>query len=470
LNLQVRTISKNRQLAINILASYIALFVQMGISFFLSPYIVRTVGVEAYGFVQFSYVLISYFAILSVALNSMSSRFIMVSCFRGDFIAANKYFASTFYANVILGAIIFPVLAAAILNIAKIINVPAHLLVDVQFLMGFMAVNFVVDLLATNLGISYYVSNKLYLFSLVQVYGHILRAVLLIGFFTFFEPYVAYIGLITLIITIFTQSANIYWKRRLIPDLNINRKFFDLKKVKELISSGVWNSITRLGQILQDGLDLLIANLMLSATAMGILAVAKIIPNVINMILHAMISTFLPDMTELYAKQKYDELVKSAKRYMKITGMIINIPIALLIAFGDILYALWFPTQDSGLLQLLSAYRVGVDGSWTSRLNCDIEKRVLFVERMGQMLNEIDEYSNFKYSRSIERCILKHQFDLLLAQARYKDVKNDKFAELYKKLDSSIKMKLFLRYYFPFLYAKIKNIKQTLTLTAKERQ
>jgi O-antigen/teichoic acid export membrane protein len=358
LNLQVRTISKNRQLAINILASYIALFVQMGISFFLSPYIVRTVGVEAYGFVQFSYVLISYFAILSVALNSMSSRFIMVSCFRGDFIAANKYFASTFYANVILGAIIFPVLAAAILNIAKIINVPAHLLVDVQFLMGFMAVNFVVDLLATNLGISYYVSNKLYLFSLVQVYGHILRAVLLIGFFTFFEPYVAYIGLITLIITIFTQSANIYWKRRLIPDLNINRKFFDLKKVKELISSGVWNSITRLGQILQDGLDLLIANLMLIATAMGILAVAKIIPNVINMILHAMISTFLPDMTELYAKQKYDELVKSAKRYMKITGMIINIPIALLIAFGDILYALWFPTQDSGLLQLLSVITV----------------------------------------------------------------------------------------------------------------
>ena len=91
---------------------------------------------------------------------------------------------------------------------------------------------------------------------------------------------------------------------------------------------------------------------------MGILAVAKIIPNVINMILHAMISTLLPDMTELYAKQKYDELVKSAKRYMKITGMIINIPIALLIAFGDILYALWFPTQDSGLLQLLSVITV----------------------------------------------------------------------------------------------------------------
>ena len=94
--------------------------------------------------------------------------------------------------------------------------------------------------------------------------------------------------------------------------MNINRKFFDLKKGQRTISSGVWNSITRLGQILQDGLDLLIANLMLMQL-WGILAVAKIIPNVINMILHAMISTFLPDMTELYAKQKYDELVKSAK-------------------------------------------------------------------------------------------------------------------------------------------------------------
>ena len=87
---------------------------------------------------------------------------------------------------------------------------------------------------------------------------------------------------------------------------------------------------------------------------MGILAIAKTIPNMINGILNTMIATFMPNLTELYAKEKTDELVISIKQSMKIIGMIINIPIAILIAYGDILFSLWFPTQDAELLQVLS--------------------------------------------------------------------------------------------------------------------
>jgi len=73
-----KDLSKNRQLAINIAASFTALFISMGINFLLSPFIVKTVGVEAYGFVQFGNNIISYLSILAIALNSMSSRFISI--------------------------------------------------------------------------------------------------------------------------------------------------------------------------------------------------------------------------------------------------------------------------------------------------------------------------------------------------------------------------------------------------------
>lgn len=348
------SISKNRQLAINIAASLVALAVSMGINFFLSPYIVRNVGVEAYGFIQLGNNFISYLAVLALALNSMSSRFISIEYFKGDIESANEYFSSTFYSNVILSIIFAPILIFLIINISILVNIPSNIILDVQFLFSFLAINFIIGLLTTNLGVSYYISNKLYLFSILQIWGQFFKAIIIIILFYFLKPYVFYVALATLLIFMITQLANVYWKNILIPELNINIKYFKFIKVKELIFSGIWNSVTRLGSMLSEGLDLLIANLMISALGMGILSIAKIIPQLITTVLYSLISTFLPNMTELYANQKQEELVMSVKQSMRIIGMIINIPIALLIAFGDILFTLWFPTQNAQLLHILS--------------------------------------------------------------------------------------------------------------------
>ena len=42
---------QNKQLAINMLAQVVVFLVQMGINFLLTPFIVKSLGVEAYGFV-----------------------------------------------------------------------------------------------------------------------------------------------------------------------------------------------------------------------------------------------------------------------------------------------------------------------------------------------------------------------------------------------------------------------------------
>ncbi|MEQ8154209.1 MAG: oligosaccharide flippase family protein [Clostridiaceae bacterium] len=351
---KAKIVSKNKQLVINIIASFIAFAVSMGINFFLSPYIVKTVGTEAYGFVQLSNNFITYFSVLTIALNSMSSRFISIAYYKNNMLEANQYFSSTFFSNVILNAVLVPIIFVGILNINHLVNVSPGLVIDVQFLMGFMAISLFVELLSTNLGISYYVKNKLYISSIVNIAGNIIRAVLLLVLFVFFKPYIAFIGLVTVIIIFFTQLFNIYYKRKLIPELIIRKRYFQFIKVKELIFSGIWNTITRVGSLLSEGLDLLITNLFIGAADMGILAIAKMVPNMINNILNTMISTFIPNLTELYAQNRKQELVKYIKQSMKIIGMLINIPIAGLIAYGDVLFTLWFPKQDAHLLQILS--------------------------------------------------------------------------------------------------------------------
>lgn len=345
---------KQKQLIINIIASFVAFAVNMGINFFLSKYIVKNVGSEAYGFVQLANNLLTYFTILTIALNTMSSRFISVELFKGEIDEANGYFSSTFFANLFLVIILFPIIVFGIIFLEKIIKISPNLVVDVKVLMIFMAIDFIISLLCTNLSISYYVKNKLYISSMISIASYVIRATLLFGLFACFKANIIFIGLVTLIITCFNQAMNIFYKKKMIPNLVIKKKYFHISKVKEMLSSGIWNTITRVGSLLQEGLDLLITNIFISPADMGVLAIAKIVPNTINNILNTLISTFLPEITELYAKEQYDELVNAIKRSMNIIGMIINIPIAILIAYGDVLFSLWFPNQDAKLIQLLS--------------------------------------------------------------------------------------------------------------------
>lgn len=350
--------SKNKQLFINIIASFTAFFVSTGINFFLSRYIIQNVGAEAYGFIQVSNMFLAYFSILTVALNCMSSRFISVSYFRNEPEEASGYFASTFFSNAILSAFFTPVFLVVIFNLSKLVNISPNLVIDVQFLLGFTCVNFVVGILTTNLSVSYYIKNKLYISSLISIAGYIIRALLLFLLFSFSKPYVAYTAVVMLIVTLFTQGCNIYFKKRLIPDLKISLKNFSAEKVKTLVSSGVWTSITRMGTLLSEGLDLLISNLFLSAGDMGILAIAKTIPNMTGNILNTMIGTFLPNLTELYAQNKIPEMIKEIKYSMSLIGLIINIPIGILIGFGSMIFVLWVPGQDALYLQILSVLTI----------------------------------------------------------------------------------------------------------------
>ena len=130
---------KNRQLIINMLASLFSFLVTIGINFILSPYIINTVGSEAYGFVGLANNFVSYGQLITLALNSMAGRFITIKIHQGDEESANRYFTSVIIANIFMAiTLLFPSIGI-ILNLNKIINIPQNILLDVKI---FNRVNF----------------------------------------------------------------------------------------------------------------------------------------------------------------------------------------------------------------------------------------------------------------------------------------------------------------------------------------
>ena len=168
-----------------------------------------------------------------------------------------------------------------------------------------------------------------------------------------------YVGIGSVVYTLVLGLGNYRYTKRLMPEVHISRKYFDMGKIKELVSLGAWNSVTRLGQTLLEGLDLLIANILIDPGAMGILDFAKKVPLCIVNLMSSVVGIFNPQITILYAEEKYDEMVQMIKSANRIMIFMLSIPIAFVTAFGDIFFSLWLPAYDAHQLHLLCVLSMG---------------------------------------------------------------------------------------------------------------
>jgi O-antigen/teichoic acid export membrane protein len=122
----------------------------------------------------------------------------------------------------------------------------------------------------------------------------------------------------------------------------------------ELISSGIWNTISSLGHILTSSIDLLVANLFVSANAMGVMSLTYTVPAFINALNETLANVFVPSLIIDYAQNRMDNLVKTIRQSAKIISVICSLPLGFFLVFGREFYQLWQPTQDAQILHILS--------------------------------------------------------------------------------------------------------------------
>lgn len=81
----------NRQLAVNLIAQIASFLVSFGISFFVTPYVTNKLGSDAYGFITLADNFVNYASLITIALNSMASRFITIKIYENKMDEANVY-------------------------------------------------------------------------------------------------------------------------------------------------------------------------------------------------------------------------------------------------------------------------------------------------------------------------------------------------------------------------------------------
>ncbi|MBR9947672.1 MATE family efflux transporter [Clostridiaceae bacterium Marseille-Q4145] len=346
---------KNKQLMINLFASIIVFAVQLFINFGLSPYVIGKLGEAAYGFITLANNFTQYASLITVAINSMASRFISIEYNRGNLDEAKKYFSSVFWFNVFLSLIVLIVSLFIVGNIESLINVDPDLVMDVKITFFISFVNLIVSFISTVYISSTFVVNRMDLHAYIQIGSNLLRMIITIILFSAFFPHIYFVSFSALASTLFILGSYLNLKKRLLPDFTVKKSLFSIRKILKIAKSGLWILLSNISNLLLNGLDLLIANLMVSQTSMGRLSISQQIPNAIGTMLGYMSNIFSASFTELVAHDDKKGLVKEIRFTCKILGIFFTVPFAGIIVFGMDFFRLWLPDNiylDKDLFQI----------------------------------------------------------------------------------------------------------------------
>lgn len=338
---------------LNISVNLISFILTFGISFYVTPYITKNVGMEAYGLVGLANNFTSYITIVTAALNSMASRFIIFQLHKNNTEEANSYFNSALFSNIIFAS--FSMLGCVLLipNLDKVLNISAELVQDAKMTFFLVFLNFSLSMVFSVFSVGYYATNKLYVGAFRTIQSDVIRIILLILTFNFIGVKIQYTVVATLLSSLFSSIHAVRFSKKNIGNLKISKCCFKLKAILEMVKGGIWNSISKLSQVLLNGLDLIITNLFIGGSILGNVSVAKTFSGIIITLIGSVSDTFLPKFLKAYAKDE-ESLAEEFFKSTKILSFFSCILISLFVSYCGEFFQCWLPGEDWRLLKGLS--------------------------------------------------------------------------------------------------------------------
>ena len=354
----------NKHLIRTIAISGVAVFVSYLINLVLTGYITENIGIEAYGFVAIAKSFVGYAAIITTALTTFVVRYISVMYHQKRIGESQIYFSSSVGASIVVGGVLILAALGLAFNLHRLLIIPEHLIQSVRFLFIIMFLNLVVMTMTTPYSSAAYICNRLDLAGMIRIGSYLVEAVALVVLFRMWKPAVWFVGMGALIASSFTLIWNMHLTKQLTPELQFKTKEVSFVYVKELISKGVWNSLNSLGNVLNSGLDVFIANRLLTGVQTGQISVVKTIDMIFSSLYQVVFQPFQPKLIEAYSSGDKAYFIRETQKAMCACGYFSNIAFAGFCVLGKVYFQLWLPGEDSEYLYLITL--ISILGSITA--------------------------------------------------------------------------------------------------------
>lgn len=347
-----------KQTFTNLIMNVVAFAVQFVISFYISPLIVSNVGTSAYGFIGVANDFVSYASIIATVFNSVASRFIADTFYRKDYEKANHYFSSLIVTNIVIASILGIAGMFLVPNLDKVLVIPASLAFDVKMTFALVFLAYIVSLVTLVFTTSTFVTNRTDIQGVRNIIQYIVRFAIIIVFLNFISIKIYWVAFASLVATVVVAVMNVNLTKKLTPELKIGISGARKDYALELGKAGCWMALTSISTILLRGLDLTVANVLIGDYEMGLLSIARTMPNNVTSIISTMAPIFTPVFLANYSVGNKVGVVKEVKESIRTMALMLFVPISGFIIFSYDFYALWQDSLTNDELVLITALSI----------------------------------------------------------------------------------------------------------------
>jgi membrane protein EpsK len=339
--------------AVNLAANAANFGLSILVGLWLTPYLIRNLGVAAYGLVPLAVTAASYLSLLTLGLNAAVGRFMTVCLDQNDVEESNRVFNTSLWGSVvILLACAGPAIWVS-LRASTFFEIPQGY--ESSFTWVFLCAVGVVFLtiLGTPFSAVTFCRNRFDLSNLAAASGTMLRVCVIVALFTLCGPEIRYVGTALLLssFVVFLFSLGIW--RYLTPMLRVQPSCFNWTTLRQLTGTGGWMLVDQIGAILFLSIDLIVVNKMLGPEAGGEYGALLTWSSMLRSLAAGVTVVFAPTIVSLYGLGKIERLVGYLLRAGKFLGLTIALPIGAVCGFSGAILRVWLGPTFEPLAPLL---------------------------------------------------------------------------------------------------------------------
>jgi len=341
------------QTAKNILSNTLFFLIGILISLWYTPFLIRQLGSELFGFIPLANSVTNYFSIATNSLNISSGRSITIEIEKGDALQANQIFNTNLVISLLLISAAIPLGVILVILVPTIFSIPTGREQDVQLLFVGVIAAFLLGTYRLNYSLATFARNRFDLRNIVTLGARIVQILVIVGLFNLDQSNLVYVGVGAACAALFNLIGDFYLWRLLLPFLKVCWRDFRRKNLRLLFGTGVWTFFYQAGIILLMNVEMLVANRVLNLSLAGMYGALLMIPKNLRIMSIAVGGVWGPSILAKYSRSDRQGMDKITLVSIKLTGLTLALVVGLICGLADPFLNVWLGPEFQAMVWIL---------------------------------------------------------------------------------------------------------------------
>jgi len=339
-----KEVSVTRKIVKNVCSNWAAQLVTVVVTFFLTPFVVHSLGNASYGIWVLAFSLTGHLGILDLGLRPIIVKYVSKYDALGEPQKINEVINTTLSTFVLLGSVVFLVSLGLAYFSDRLFNVPPDKFFELKAIIALAGVNVAMTFPFGVFNAVTAAFQRFDLSSIVKTSVFLVRSLCIVIFLTSGG------GILTLgIIVTFAQLIEFIWRVRvcysIFPDLKLSLTHVNRDVLKMVSGFGFYGFVIALASRLAYRTDSIVIGGFLSASAITFYSIGATLIEYLQNIVSLIVVTITPVASSFDARKEYDRLrnlLILATKYCSLVVIPIGATYALL---GESFISLWMGSE-----------------------------------------------------------------------------------------------------------------------------